>query len=211
MASLSARPRWATGTAALLKRNLVRVPEPDARFSSHLSLRIAHYHALGKSDYETWTLLRRVIELLSEFHTLPDFVEPRSGAGSSGSGSSILAAADLLLILREMVVYEDGPDIIVLPAIPDEWFTSSVPLQVSGLPLSTGVIDVEVGTSRNQHQIEVKMSNLPNELEIHVPTYFSLPMIKLFGGGIINRVKEEGIAYIRAVPMSTNVVATFHR
>jgi hypothetical protein len=198
-------------TEQLLKRGVVRLPEPDGRFSSHLSLRLAHYHVLGKREYEIWTIIRRVIELLSEFHTLPDFVEPRSGAGSSGDGNSILAAADLLLLLREMAVNEKVPDIIVLPAIPDEWFTATTPLVIKNLPMTSGLIDVELGTSKNQHQIEVKMNTLPNEIEIHVPTYFSLPMVKLFGGGIVSRVKEDGLAYIRAVPMSNTVVATFHK
>lgn len=204
---------WAleTATGQMLKRGIIKLPEPDGRFSSHLSLRLALYHVLGKREYETWTLLRRVIELLSEFHTLPDFVDPKSGSGSSGDGTSLLAAADLLLLLREMVVNERIPDLIILAAIPDEWFTATTPLIIKNLPVTTGLIDVEVGTSTNQHQIEIKMTALPNEIEIHVPTYFSLPMVKLFGGGIVSRVGEDGIAFIRAVPMSTTVVATFHR
>ncbi|NHI82817.1 MAG: hypothetical protein EAX81_00750 [Candidatus Thorarchaeota archaeon] len=209
----SSLEQWSLNTTLdnLMRRNLVMIPGEEKRFSSHLALRLAHYYVFTLRKSGTWNILRRAIELLSEYHTLPEFVDPHSGAGHSGDGCSMIAAADLLILLREMVVSEMESDIVVLPAIPDEWYTSPTPLLVDRIPLSLGEVDIEVGASTNQHQIEIRMTQLPNELEIHVPTYFSLPMMKVFGGGIVNRVKEVGIAYIRALPMSNTVIATFHR
>ncbi|NHJ15047.1 MAG: hypothetical protein EAX95_15300, partial [Candidatus Thorarchaeota archaeon] len=98
--------QWSLNTTLdnLMRRNLVMIPGSERQFSSHLGLRLAHYYVFTLRDYETWNLLRRAIELLSEYHTFPEFVDPHSGAGRSGDGCSMLAAADLLILLREMIV-----------------------------------------------------------------------------------------------------------
>ncbi|MFW9966980.1 MAG: hypothetical protein ACFFEA_07485 [Candidatus Thorarchaeota archaeon] len=196
---------------SLVSKHLVKLPEPEGRVSSHIGLRLARYHVLRKDEYTTLQFLERSKEFVSEFYTLPEFVNTRTFGGSDGDGCSIMAAVDLLLLVREMILTEDGEDLVILPAISDEWYTSPTPLAVKSLPTSHGEVDVEVGISTNQHQIEVQMKNLPRELVIHVPAHFALPMLKVFGGGIIDRAKEPVSPYIRIMPLSTNVVATVHR
>jgi hypothetical protein len=196
---------------SLVSKHLVKLPEPDGRVSSHIGLRLARYHVLRKDEYSTLQFLERSKEFVSEFYTLPEFVNVRTFGGSDGDGCSIMAAVDLLLLVREMILSEDGEDLVILPAISDEWYTSPTPLIVKSLPTSHGEVDIEVGISTNQHQIEVQMKNLPRELLIHVPAHFALPMMKVFGGGIIDRAKDPVSPYIRIMPLSTNVVATVHR
>ncbi|MFW9847020.1 MAG: hypothetical protein ACFFD6_09745, partial [Candidatus Thorarchaeota archaeon] len=203
-----------TATAAIndmLLKNLVKMPDNTALISSHLALRLAHYRALKRDDYTVSQALERVKELVSEFYTLPEYVNARTSGGSAGDGCSLMAAVDLLLLIREMIAFEYGEDLVVLPAISDEWYTSSTPLTVKSLPTLHGTVNIEVGVSVNQHQIEVQMKDLPRELIVHVPVHFSLPMMKAFGGGIIDRVKDSESPFIRIMPLSNNVVATFHR
>jgi len=122
-----------------------------------------------------------------------------------------LAAADLVLLLRTMFAFEDGSDLIILAGIPDEWFTATVPLSVSRIHTTSGRVSVDVGTSANQHQIEVRMEYLPQELEIHVPTSRALPMVKVYGAGVAGRFQDEVSPRIRVVPLSDDVVVTFHK
>ncbi|MHA2003750.1 MAG: hypothetical protein ACW960_06550, partial [Candidatus Thorarchaeota archaeon] len=196
---------------SLVTKHLVRLPEPDGRVSSHLGLRLAHYHVLKKDEFATLQILERLMEFVSEFYTIPEFVNTRTSGGGHGDGSSLMAAVDLLLLIREMILSEDGEDLVILPAISDEWYTSSIPLTVKSLPTSHGEVNIGVGVSTNQHQIEVRMKNLPRELIIHVPSHFALPMMKAFGGGIVDRAKDSVSPYIRIMPLSTNIVATVHR
>jgi len=196
---------------SLVSKHLIKLPKPDGRVSSHIGLRLARYHVLRKDEYATLQFLERSKEFVSEFYTLPEFVNIRTFGGSDGDGCSIMAAVDLLLLVREMILSEDGEDLVILPAISDEWYTSPTPLTVKSLPTSHGEVDIEVGISTNQHQIEIQMKNLPRELVIHVPAHFALPMMKVFGGGIIDRAKDPVSPYIRIMPLSSNVVATVHR
>ncbi|MFW9884460.1 MAG: hypothetical protein ACFFEX_08730 [Candidatus Thorarchaeota archaeon] len=196
---------------SLVSKHLIQLPEPDGRVSGHLGLRLAHYHVLRKDEFATLQILKRVADFASEFYTLPEFVNIRTSGGGDGDGCSLMAAVDLLLLVREMILSEDGEDLVILPGISDEWYTSSIPLTVKSLPTSHGEVDIEVGVSTNQHQIEVGMKNLPRELIIQVPTHFALPMVKAFGGVIIDRAKDPVSPYIRIMPLSTNVIATVHR
>ena len=196
---------------SLVSKHLIRLPEPDGRVSGHLGLRLAHYHVLRKDEFATLQMLERVADFASEFYTLPEFVNIRTSGGGDGDGCSLMAAVDLLLLVREMILSEDGEDLVILPAISDEWYMSSTPLTVKSLPTSHGEVDIEVGVSTNQHQIEVGMKNLPRELVIQVPTHFALPMVKAFGGVIIDRAKDPVSPFVRILPLSTNVVATVHR
>ncbi|MFX1416474.1 MAG: hypothetical protein ACFFC0_06655, partial [Promethearchaeota archaeon] len=195
----------------LVSSNLVKVLEPNARVSGHLGLRLAQYKAQQKSEYEVELLLKRALEFQDLFYNLPDFVDIIGGGGSWGSGSSIRAAADILLLVREMTVSRSGENLVILPAIPDSWYTSTSPLTLEDMPTVFGPVDIEVGASPNQHQIEVRMKNLPEEILIHLSTLFSLPMMKAFGGGIVERVKDSESPFIRVVPLSNTVVVTIHR
>jgi len=197
--------------ANLVLSNLVRVLEPNTRVSGYLGLRLAQYKAQLKAEYDVELLLKRALEFQDLFYNLPDFVDIRGGGGSSGSGSSIRAAADILLLIREMTISKSGENLVILPAIPDPWYTSTTPLTLEDLPTEFGPVDIEVGASPNQHQIEVKMKNLPEEILIHLTTLFSLPMMKAFGGGIVERVKDSESPFIRVVPLSSTVVVTIHR
>jgi hypothetical protein len=201
----------ASAVNSMVSKHLVKLPEPNGRVSSHRGLRIGHYNVLRKDEYTTLQILERLLDFVSEFYTLPEFVNIRTTGGSHGDGCSLMAAVDLLLLLREMILSEDGEDLVILPAISDEWYTSSIPLSVKSLPTIHGEVDIEVGISTNQHQIEIRMKNLPRELIIYVPTMFALPMMKAFGGGIVDRAKDPNSPYIRIMPLSTNVVATVHR
>ncbi len=196
---------------SLVSSNLVRVLRPRPRVSGHLGLRLAQYKAQQKAEYEVELLLKRALEFQDLFYNLPDFVDVRGGGGSWGSGSSIRAAADILLLIREMTISRSGENLVILPAIPDSWYTSTTPLTLEGLPTVFGLIDVEVGASPNQHQIELRMKDLPEEILIHVSTLFSLPMMKAFGGGIVERFKDSESPFIRVVPLSNTVVITIHR
>ncbi|MFX0054251.1 MAG: hypothetical protein ACFFAX_10900 [Promethearchaeota archaeon] len=196
---------------SLVSKHLIRLPAPDGRVSGHLGLRLAHYHVLRKDEFATLQMLEKVADFTSEFYTLPEFVNIRTSGGGDGDGCSLMAAVDLLLLVREMMLFEDGEDLVILPAISDEWYMSSTPLTAKSLPTSHGEVDIEVGVSTNQHQIEVGMRNLPRELVIQVPTHFALPMVKAFGGVIIDRAKDPVSPFVRILPLSTNIVVTVHR
>ncbi|MHA2359307.1 MAG: hypothetical protein ACXAB5_03465, partial [Candidatus Thorarchaeota archaeon] len=115
-------------------RNLWKTPEPEELFSSHLALRIAHFNVFDRQRNKIQPYLQRSLEFLSEDYLLPDYVDTRTYGGSGGTGSSVLAAADIILLLNDMMVHEDFSNLVFLAGIPDTWFTSKRAMIVKCIP-----------------------------------------------------------------------------
>ncbi|MFX1485318.1 MAG: hypothetical protein ACFFCP_19265, partial [Promethearchaeota archaeon] len=192
-------------------RNLWKITEPEELFSSHLALRLAQFYIFDKRRSKIEPYLQRSLEFLSEDFVLPDYVDIRSYGGSGGTGSSVLAAADLILLLSDMMVHEDISNLVFLSGIPDDWFTSKRPLIVKGIPTKFGSANIEIGMSANQHQIETEIEILPEEIEIHVPESTPLRMVKSYGGSIVDRAAKARSPHLRIVPLSHDVVLTYHK
>ncbi len=200
-----------TFVSRYLTKGVLRLPGRPEEVSSHLALRVAHYQVTRRNRAAVETAIHAAQKLLSEYHGLPDWADLKTGLGTRGSGLSVVAASDLLLLLRDMIVIEDGEDLIVVPAIPDDWYTSGNELTLANAPVGGGRVRVELGTSTNQHQIEVWTEALPRELEVYLPTTRALSMVKVYGGSIVNRFGSAEQPHLRIVPLWESVVLTFHR
>jgi hypothetical protein len=170
--------------------------EPTESYSSYFALRLAHFYVFSQQREKVEPLLKRALEFLSDDYHLPELVNPRSFGGSGGSGLCVSASADL---------------IIVLPGVPEEWFTAKRPLVADKIPLMRGLAHIEIGASANQYQIEVGMEDFPEEIEIHVPPSVPMSMAKVYGGSIIERAPKASSPFIRLIPLSDSVVVTYHR
>jgi len=191
--------------------NLWKFFQPNERYSSHLALRLAHYYTVTKQRNLVEPILQRVLDFFTDDYHLPDFVDPRTYGGSSGTGSSVVAAADFILLIRDMTLYEDGPNLIVLAGVPEAWFTAKKQLVVDSLPTRSGKSHIELGTSSNQHQIEIGLVDLPEELEVHIPSSVPMSMVKAYGSSIVERVSKAASPFLRLVPHSEDTVLTFHK
>jgi hypothetical protein len=199
----------------IAKRRIVnglwKFHHPDERYSSHLALRLAHCYAVATQRELVEPLVMRVFDFFTDDYHLPEFVNPRTYGGSAGTGSSVMAAADLVLLLHDMILYEFGQNLIILAGIPAEWFTAKRPLIVDSLPTRTGMSHIEIGTSSNQRQIEVNRVRLPDEYEIHIPANIPLPMIKAYGASIVERTSDTISPFLKLVPLSEVTVLTFYK
>jgi hypothetical protein len=192
-------------------RNLWKTPTPPEFFSSHLTLRLAQFHIFDRQRNKVETYLQRSLEFLSEDYVLPDFVDTRTYGGSGGTGSSVLAAADIVLLLNDILVHEDVSNLVFLPGVPESWYSSKKPLLVKGLPTKFGRVRIEIGMSVNQHQIETGIEYLPEEIEVHVPENVPLRMVKAYGGSIIDRAAKARSPHLRLIPLSNDLALTYHK
>jgi hypothetical protein len=194
-----------------LVRNLWKTQEPAELFSSHLALRIAQFHVWDKQRDAAEPLLRRALEFLTEDFLLPEFVNPRTFGGSAGAGSSVLAAADFILLLNDMLVQEAENNLVFLAGIPSDWYSAKKPLSIKGLHTRFGKTRIDIGMSANQHQIATGMEILPDEIEIHVPDSVPIRMVKAYGGSIIDKAAKDRSPHLKLIPLSNDITLTYHR
>jgi hypothetical protein len=195
------------------KRRIVRNlwKTPAELFSSHLTLRLAHFHIFGRQRNKVETYLQRSLEFLSEDYLLPDYVDTRTYGGAGGTGSSVLAAADIVLLLNDMLVHEDVSNLVFLPGVPESWYSSKKQLLIKELPTKFGRARIEIGMSANQHQIETGIEYLPEEIEVHVPENVPLRMVKVYGGSIVDRAAKARSPHLRLIPLSNEIALTYHK
>ena len=184
---------------------------PEELYSSHLALRLAHHYVTSKQRDLVQPLFDRVLDFFADDYHLPEFVNIRTYGGSAGVGSSVVAAADFILLVRDMVLFEEATSIVVLAGVPSDWFTSKKSLIINSLPTLTGNSHIEVGASSNQHQIEINRVELPEEYIVHIPSSVPMPMIKSFGASIVERASKVPSPYLKVVPLSEETVLTFHK
>ncbi len=185
--------------------------QPNERYSSHLALRLAHYYTMTKQRNLVEPIFQRVLDFFADDYHLPDFVNPRTFGGSGGSGSSVIAAADFILLIRDMLLYEEGSNLIILAGVPEAWFTTKKPLIVDSLPTLSGNSHIELGSSANQHQIEIGLVELPEELEVHIPSSVPMSMVKAHGSSIVERASKAASPFLKLVPLSEDTVLTYHK
>ncbi|TFG29288.1 hypothetical protein EU528_09905 [Candidatus Thorarchaeota archaeon] len=191
--------------------NLWKFFQPNERYSSHLALRLADFYVKTKQRNLVEPILNRVLDFFSDDYHLPQFVDIRTHGGSGGTGISVIAAADLVILLLDMVLYEKGSDLIILAGVPESWFTAKRSLIVDALPTRRDKAHIELGSSSNQHQIEIGLVDLPEELEVHIPPSVPISMMKAYGASIVERVSKVASPFLRLVPLSEETVLTFHK
>lgn len=180
----------------------------EGALGNHL-LRIASYYAYRKRSATVMKILDRVVSETNSFHQVPNTITKEGTEYPLPPDGSICAAADLILLVQTMLLSEQDGNLLVFPSITDQWYASREPMLVSEIPSAYGRVTLEVGTSTNQHQLEVALRNLPEELLVFVPHRFSISMAKSFGGTIIDRVDHESNPYLRVIPLTESVVVTF--
>ncbi|MCF2136654.1 MAG: hypothetical protein K9W43_05360 [Candidatus Thorarchaeota archaeon] len=199
-----------TMRTSLMKKGLLKNPEREEERAIYLTLQLAQLYSLHHDSDSIETLLSYVVKTASTYHTLPDKVGDE-GIPQLERGSMIRSAIESLLLIRLMLAKEENENLVVLGGIPEDWFLSAKELSALGIPTSVGKLDISLGTSANQYQIDIQMEDLPQELQIHVTNYRAINTYKVYGGSLIERIESPISSYLRIIPLSDNVIVTYHK
>jgi hypothetical protein len=147
--------------------------------NSYLSLQLAHIRLLTGDRATFWEGLQRVLSYCSPTGTLPEAIHPRTRGGSMGDGHHGWAAAEILLAVRDAIVYEewsrpDGPhDLVVLGGIPPEWCRPGRALTFERAPVAGGMFSLrmtmESGGLSIHFRLEPNGTPLPREVVLKLP------------------------------------------
>src|SRR5439155_9924675 len=76
----------------------------------------------------------------SPTYTWPEAIHPLTGGGCMGDGDHGWSAAEFVNLIHEMLVREQGSEILICTGIPDGWFKSFSPIRVAGARTTGGVV-----------------------------------------------------------------------
>ncbi len=115
----------------------VAAPLPGGGLSPVATLRRAAAE-VGIGDERALGRLRWALDVASPTGAWPEAVHPRLGTGCGGAGHSLVAAAELLRVVRRLLVCEDADGLVLLPVVPESWRGQG--LEVHALPTTSGTL-----------------------------------------------------------------------
>jgi hypothetical protein len=121
--------------------------------NTYLTLQVAHVFLYRREQGEFLKIFREVISRSSPTFSFPEAIHPTTGGGIMGDGHHGWTAAEVVLLGREMFVYEEWDvsytryALVLLAGIPGEWFLAGVPFGVANVPTAAGLISLRIEVS----------------------------------------------------------------
>ncbi|MFC1752055.1 hypothetical protein ACFL96_01485 [Thermoproteota archaeon] len=159
---LSAYDERITNTLALLEAHYLQngllfshVDPPG--YGTAQNARLAQVY-LARQDIKAFEIMQWLISQLSETGCWPDSIHPVTKGGHSGDGHSVTAAAEFILLVRNMLIGGDDKNLHIFPFIPPEWLTEGRKLEIKNCPTIFGTINI----TASFHENKVKMTLNPD-------------------------------------------------
>src|SRR5262249_8586587 len=111
--------------------------------NAYLTLHLAQV-LLRAGDRRYAELVRAVAGLASPTGQWPEAIRPLTLGGCIGDGPHVWAAAEWVLMMRNLFVREEGDRLVLGSGLLDEWLTGGEALRLGPTPTPYGAVTVEV-------------------------------------------------------------------
>lgn len=134
---------------------------------------------IRRGDYYAWNMLRYVLGLASPTFTWPEAVHPRTGGGVMGDGHHGWAVADFLHFVRNLLLLEEGGNLVVFPLIPKDWLEEGKKVSIREAPTYFGKFSVTMNAGKRGAKIEFdnRFHHTPEKLIVCFPEDISTAKI----------------------------------
>ncbi len=136
----------------------------------YLTAQIAQCYLFRRSS-KAWPLIRYLMEIATSTYTWPEAVHPRTGGGCMGDGHHGWAMADWILLIRNLLLFEEEGALVLTPALPPEWFYNDGRIFVENAPTYFGIVGFEitwVGEEVRLH-LHTRFRTSPTNIEWNLP------------------------------------------
>jgi hypothetical protein len=136
----------------------------------YLTLHLAQVQ-LRSGDLACLDLVRTVADLASPTGQWPEAIHPRTTGGCMGDGQHGWAAAEWVMMLRNMFVLEEGHELIIGSGLFPEWLQAGQPLRFGPTltPYGPVSVDIRPETSGVRAQVDVQGQSAPGRIEVRIP------------------------------------------
>ncbi len=132
--------------------------------NTYLTLQIAHAYLYRGQREEFLKIFREVSSRATSTYAFPEAIHPKTGGGTMGDGHHGWSAAEMVLIIREMFVYEQWDAgytdyrLVLLAGIPPEWFVPGSTFGVIDVPTPAGMLELRVDVGEEAVKMEITMN-----------------------------------------------------
>lgn len=135
----------------------------------YLTLHVAQV-LLRAKDKRFLDLIYKVAELASPTGQWPEAVHPHTLGGCMGDGQHAWAAAEWIIMLRNIFVREENDQLILCSGVPSTWLNESTELYFGPANTSFGIIEIWVKLNQNKATVKWKCDyhKPPEIIEVHL-------------------------------------------
>jgi hypothetical protein len=133
---------------------------------------------------EAWPLIYYLLKIATPTFTWPEAVHPLTGGGCMGDGHHGWSAAEFLLLVRNLLIFEEEDRIVLTPILPQEWTWEGAVVQVERAPTYFGPMGFRIEFRKDTVllDIEEQFWERPSGFEWNLP--FDIQSVEGDGGGI---------------------------
>ena len=136
-------------------------------FNCYLTLQLATVMML-QNDLRYLDLLKSVISAGGSTWSWPEAIHPMTGGGCMGDGDHGWVLAEVINLMRDMVVLERGQTLHIGRGLCEKWFEHGEKIQVEGAPVDEGYLSYSLEKIQGQWKLEWNLKSLNKELNIVV-------------------------------------------
>lgn len=139
--------------------------------NSYLTLQMAQCLLL-MGDMGAYRLVDYMLKLATPTWCWPEAIHPRTLGGCMGDGHHGWAAAEWLLLVRNLVVHEQDDVLQVTRLLPAEWCTSGARVAIRNAPTAFGTVSVSVDFHGDEEvlTLECDWRTPPREIHWYLPS-----------------------------------------
>ena len=119
-------------------------------FNAYLTLHVAQV-LLRCGDSRCLELIKKVASLATSTGQWPEAIHPHTLGGCMGDGQHVWAAAEWILMIRNMFVREEKESLIIGSGIPKEWLHQSEEISFGPAPTPFGTISIFITTNNEEN------------------------------------------------------------
>jgi hypothetical protein len=144
------------------------------KYWPYATLSLAHAYLWNGDADKSFKMLRWTLDNQTApgVYAWSEVVNPKNMRFGGGDMPHGWGAAEYILLLRDMLVRDDGVNITLLSGVPKEWLCGGKVIKVDGAPVRGGKIGFEVLGSLDKGRVELHIlpsTRLFKPVEVHLP------------------------------------------
>jgi hypothetical protein len=124
-------------------------------FGTYLSLHAAQCY-LFQRDPQAWKIIAWVLQHASPTFTWAEGIHPITRRGGMGDGHHGWALADILLAVRNALLFEENAHLVITPALPEHWTTEMNVIKVEHAPTYFGNVSYTIAFGERTATLVIK-------------------------------------------------------
>ncbi len=145
------------------------------------TLDFAHYFVYSREARKSIAIMNALKNYYYPPFGYSDIISPLTHKGRFGEGYSLYSMSKMLQFSRDLIVFEDNDSLVLLSGTAHELIKSPRITKIKMLKSYFGMVELELGASKNQYHVDISVERIPKRIEVTLPKDMRSQRLKIYG------------------------------